>query len=177
MKRRVISIFLIATAFYSCKTAVKQNTQTVEVTEIKQEPLTPRKASERAILYRTKGNYYNLVPVELSEDKKSIVSFPDPKNLAIESGYPMPMPFSNNYLLDFAGIGLNVAYLKLTYEEYSKLEKMPNASELYELIKDKDPLYEMCDCGLKSDFSEPIFISMNNMIDSGFVRTRCKILK
>jgi len=38
-------------------------------------------ASPNTIEYNTKGDYFDKVPITLSEDKKSILSYPDLKDL------------------------------------------------------------------------------------------------
>jgi hypothetical protein len=78
--------------------------------------------------------------------------------------------------LDTKGIGKNVAFLKLTYEEYSKLDNVPTLVELYNMIIDKDPLTEMCDCGNKKAFTD-IVNQLNYLIDNKKLRTVSKVVK
>src|ERR1017187_6426884 len=62
------------------------------------------------VVYKTKANYNNLVPVELTDDKTKIVSYPDPKDVKTENGYSLPSSLNNGYLLDNRGIGKNAAF-------------------------------------------------------------------
>ncbi len=133
-------------------------------------------AAPPTIVYKTKSNYNNLVPVILSEDKKDIISYPHPKDVKVGDALALPTLLKNGYLLDNRGIGVDVAFLKITYEEYSKLENAPTLKELYELIIDKDPLVELCNCGNSKVFTNKIK-QLNNVIGAKKLRTICKPIK
>jgi hypothetical protein len=128
------------------------------------------------VVYKTKANYNNLVPVELSDDKTKIVSYPDPKDVKTENGYTLPSSLSKGYLRDNRGIGKNAAFLKMTYEEYAKLQAAPALTELYNMIVEKDPLTELCDCGNSITFKD-VKMQVNQLIDSNKLRTTCKTIK
>jgi hypothetical protein len=129
----------------------------------------------RALVYKTKADYSNLVPVILSEDKTQIVSYPHPGDVRVGEKFLTPTRLNRDYFLDNRGIGPDVAFLKLTYEEYAALKSVPELSELYKLIVDIDPLTELCDCGSKSAFSD-IEGQLNALIEIGKIRTTCKAL-
>lgn len=133
-------------------------------------------SAQHILVYKTKFNYNNLVPVLLSNDKTEIISYPNPRDLIVGSGYSLPTILNNDYLLDNRGIGINVAFLKLTYEEYSELKEAPSMKELYSYILDKSPLQELCDCGNKNVFSD-IEKELNIIIDKNQIRITCKPLK
>lgn len=130
----------------------------------------------KALVYQTKANYNLQVPVMLSDDKTQIVSYPHPKDLLVGGTLQTPIPLHRGYLLDKRGISKNVAFIKLTYEEYSKLQTVPTAKELFELIIDNDPLTEFVDCGNISKMSDPEN-QLNQLIDGGKLRTTCKVIK
>lgn len=132
--------------------------------------------SPPTLVYKTKANYNNLVPVLLSEDKKEIISYPAPSDLKVNGSYALPIVLNKGYLLDNRGIGINVAFLKITYEEYSKLEKAPSLKELYKLIIDNDPLIELCNCGNNKVFTNKTK-QINNIIDANKLRTICRPIK
>lgn len=166
----ILSIFIIA--FCCCKTTKTQKESSDSQTEF-----TPQFVpGPQALIYKTKGDYNNLVPITLSDDKTQIVSYPDPTDIVLDNKYPTPTTLNNGYLLDNRGIGTNVAFLKLTYEEYSKLKNVPSLTELNTLIIDKDPLIELCDCGNKKAFSNPAN-QLNLLIDSNRLRTICKVIR
>jgi hypothetical protein len=128
------------------------------------------------LVYKTKADYSQLVPVLLSDDKTEIVSYPHPTDLKTGSGYPLPAILHSEYLLDNRGINKNVAFIKLTYQEYAKLEKAPSLKELYSLIIDKDPLNELCNCGTKNAFSD-VQKQVNLLIDKKTLKSVCKVIK
>src|SRR5688572_17977141 len=92
-----------------------------------------------AMVYKTKANYNNLVSVELSDDKTKITSYPAPTDVIADKGYASPSLLHSDYLLDNRGISKNSAFIKMTYEEYSRLQTAPSLKELFEMIVDKDP--------------------------------------
>lgn len=118
------------------------------------------------IVYKTKGDFDKNVPVILSADKSKVVSYPDVKDIYYKGEFSYPSKLNKGYLLDNRGIGPDVAFLKYTYEEYSKLEKTPTAAELYSNILNKDPLAEMYDCGTRAAFADPVK-ELNALIESG----------
>ncbi|MCD6012932.1 MAG: hypothetical protein K0Q79_2794 [Flavipsychrobacter sp.] len=134
-------------------------------------------ALPRVLVYKTKAKYRNLVPVQLSPDKKAIVSYPATTDVvSTGSGFPLPVALHEGYWLDRVGISRNTAYLKLTYKEYSKLVTQPTAEELYKMIIDKAPITEVCDCGLRSGKNTSVTY-LNGLIDKKQLTKKCKRLK
>lgn len=130
----------------------------------------------QALVYKTKGDYANRVPVLLSEDKTEIIAYPHPADLRVGEAFLTPTTLDDGYLLDNKGIGTNVAFLSYTYEEYSKLAEVPTLKELYDKIIDKEPLAELCNCGSKKALTEPEK-QLNSLIKGGKLRTVCKAVK
>lgn len=130
----------------------------------------------QVLVYKTKKDYSNLVPVILSDDKTEIISYPHPSDLSVGNGLPFPTILNNNYLLDNRGININVAFLKLTYQEYSELKSIPTLKELFDYILDDNPLIELCDCGNRTAFSDPVK-ELNLMISKDKLREICKAIK
>ncbi|MCK9617942.1 MAG: hypothetical protein M0R21_08925 [Lentimicrobiaceae bacterium] len=121
-------------------------------------------ALPHTIIYKTKGEYSILVPVILSEDKKEIVSFPGVNDVYYQGKLALPTLLSNSFWLDNRGINENVAFISLTYLQYSQLKITPTGKELYRLIIDKNPLLQMYDCGLKTKIT---IEQINNAIEKG----------
>ncbi|HZF99767.1 MAG TPA: hypothetical protein VEY71_02145 [Chitinophagales bacterium] len=115
------------------------------------------------LVYKTRGRYDNLVPVLLSDDKKSIVSYPHPADLKETS---KPTLLHDGYLLDNRGIGSNVAFLKWSYDDYRKRTGPPSLDTMYGAIIDKAPLVAMYDCGNRKAFTDPQR-QLNEIIDAG----------
>jgi hypothetical protein len=165
----ILSILVLLNISCSPKKEVVQNSRE----KLLKQSLIPEPP---VLVYKTKRNYNNLVPILLSDDGKTIISYPHPKDLIVGSGYPLPTILNDGYLIDNRGIGRNVAFLSITYEEYSKLENVPNIEELYKLIIDKEPLLELCNCGTKTNFTN-IEKEINYMISNNKLKTICKLIK
>lgn len=127
------------------------------------------------IIYKTRGDYRNLVPVLLSEDKSKIIAYPHPGDLRIDGRWLKPELLEGGYLLDNKGIQLNMAFLTFTYEEYSNLENVPPLEILYKKIEDKNPFIEFCDCGNKQQY-EDIKGQINKWIQQKRLRQICKTI-
>jgi hypothetical protein len=111
-------------------------------------------SAPHVLIYKTKVDYDTKVPVLLSEDKKEIISYPDPTDLLLNGKYCSPTKLSGGYYLDNRGISLNVAFIIMDYSEYSKLVKPPMIDELMRMIIDNDPLLELYDCGIRSKYKD-----------------------
>lgn len=99
-------------------------------------------------VYKTKGDYFDLVPIHLNEDKTKVIGFPDPEDLCHinndDSLWQTPSRLINDYLLDHRGIGRNVAFLEMTYDDYMIYsDTINNVGEFLDLIRDDDPLLEL----------------------------------
>lgn len=129
-----------------------------------------------ALVYRTRTNLNDHVPVQLSEDRSSILAYPDPKDVRTDAGFPLPSELGGGYLLDNRGIGPNVAFLRMTYAEYAALDKAPPIAELEAAILDRDPLIELCDCGSRAGYADPV-AQLGELVKNNTLTTRCKKLK
>lgn len=122
--------------------------------------------SAPVLVYKTTNDYFNNVPILLSADKSKIISYPHPTDIKKGDKFATPTKLKNGYLLDNRGIGLNVAFLKLTYEEYSKLTELLSIDEMKLLIIDDNPLVELYECGYKSNFND-LENDLNKVIEKG----------
>ena len=134
-------------------------------------------ASPKVIVYKTKKDYSHNVPVILSDDKKTIVSYPHPKDVYYNGRLAYPTPLVDGYLLDNRGIGPNVAFLSYTYEEYCKLDKVPDINTLYKKIIDKDPITEMWLCGFRHNYGSDISVKLNDMIYNHYLEKKSERIK
>ncbi len=128
------------------------------------------------LVYKTRGDYKNLVPIVLSDDKSKIVSYPDPHDVKAAGNRLLPTPLHKGYLLDNRGINANTAFLNMTWEKYAALPSAPSADELLSMIKDKDPVVMLCDCGKKSAFKHPAE-DINRLIDGKKISKACTTIK
>jgi hypothetical protein len=169
--KTLIAILIFALA--GCNTHHK----TTQSTNQKQDTFLPAGVTgPRILVYKTKANYNNLVPVILSDDKSKIVTYPHPKDIQTSSGFQVPIVLIDGYLLDVRGIGKNVAFLKLSYTDYSKLLNPPSLEDLYNMIIDKDPLTELYDCGVKNN-TDNLVKQLNKQIKKKELSTTWSKLK
>lgn len=136
----------------------------------------PTATTAQVLVYRTATDLRDRVPVLLSDDGASIVSFPDPADLRTAGGLPVPTDLGKGWLLDNRGIGPNVAFLRLTYTEYGALETPPSLTELEAAITARDPLVELCDCGRRSDYTD-VVKELRALVVKDALLTRCKKVK
>ncbi len=158
----VISISIVAIVITSCGTKKKMEKsdkaqKSVEITKTQGPP---------TIIYKTKKDYSNYVPVILSDDKTAVVSYPAPKDVYYKGQLAKPVLLNDGYLLDVRGISKDVAFTSITYEEYANLETTPSADSLMSLIIDNDPLIELYNCGNRYKFTDPV-TEINRLIDNG----------
>ncbi len=167
-KKNIFTILLIISVVWSCKTQQK-----VDDMSSKKEIITiDYSAGPPTYIYKTKGDYNNLVPVILSDDKSKITSYPHPKDVYYKGKLATPVQLEEGYLLDNRGISKNVAFIDITYEEYSKLDKAPSVAELFEMIIDNNPLIELYNCGNRYQYKDEV-VELNSMISKRQLR-QCK---
>jgi hypothetical protein len=169
---RYITILMLALAA-GCKT----NVPMAQSSKGEEKAFTPQYIPGPHILvYRTRSDYNKLVPVLLSEDKKTLVSYPSPADLKKGDVYQTPALLHKGFLLDNRGINGNAAFLRLTYEQYAAQGVSYSLEELYNLIQDKDPIVELYDCGIR-DQSKDTEELVNRLIDNGSLSKTCRKLK
>ncbi len=163
---RIFSIVLISVIFWACQSK-KNKTLSFEPQFI---------PGPSAIVYKTKNNYNDLVAVILSDDKSEIISYPAPSDVKKEGYNPNPTILKNGYLLDNRGINPNVAFINLTYQQYGELKEVPTLKKLFEMIVDKDPLLEMCNCGNRDSILNTE-AKLNYLITKNLLNDKCKKVK
>ncbi len=124
-------------------------------------------------IYKTKGDYFDLVPVSLLPDKSAIAAYPAPSDLYTDGQPNLPTRLADGYLLDNRGIDANVAFLDWTYIEYGGLDALPTIAVLYAHIKDNDPLTALYHCGSRYQFTAKEQYDV--LVKERFVR--CKRIK
>ncbi|MCK4662922.1 MAG: hypothetical protein KAT68_08660 [Bacteroidales bacterium] len=100
-------------------------------------------------IYKTKGNYNDLIFIGLSKDKKMVNSFPGPNGVYViineDTIFKIPTILHQGYLLDNKGIPVieNAAFIDITYKEFSKLDSPLSQEEMLNMIIDDDPFTEV----------------------------------
>ena len=160
----VIVVFSVISCSRSVNSGNEKSDEKQEATK-KEQKMTGAKVSAGppVYIYKTRNDYYNKVPVILSENKQEIVSYPGVKDVYTGGELAYPTRLEQGYLLDNRGISEHAAFLSLTYEEYSNLPKTPEKEKLYDMILDKDPFTELYHCGSRFDFKE-LVPEVNKMI-------------
>jgi hypothetical protein len=130
-------------------------------------------ASPHTLIYKTRKDYSKYVPVELSADKKSVVSYPAPSDVAAMAKLT-PVRLHKHYLMSRSGVSPNTAYLCMTIEAYSRLPQAPSSEELLKMIRDKAPVKDLFDCGKRNELSTK---AINELIDKGQLKEKCKRIK
>jgi len=96
------------------------------------------------IVYQLNGNWENLVPVTLSEDKTQIVAYPGPTDL---QKMKPPIFLKYGWWLDTRGISKNTAFLSITIDEYLTWKEVPSIDELMKRVKVVKPFKRIMNCG------------------------------
>jgi hypothetical protein len=169
----VIILTMLFFTSFSCSTMPKSKTK--EEKGKTKEITLDFSAGAPTIIYKTKEEYNNKVPITLSEDKRKIVGYPHPKDIYQNGKLAIPTKLNNGYLLDNRGVGKNTAFLNITYEEYAKLTSAPKLTEMERMILEKDPIIELCDCGNRNQFKNEID-EINSLIATNQLG-KCKKIK
>ncbi len=164
------SFVLMLVLAFSCKS----KPQTKEVLPVLFHP--SFNPGPHVMVYKTSGDFRFNVPVLLSENDSDIVSYPDPADIrSVEVKGFYPGSLKREYLIDNKGISKHVAFLKLTYDEYAKLDTVPSFKTLKSWIMAKNVITELCDCGDKAGYSN-IEKQINEMIEQDSLHTICKTI-
>ncbi len=128
------------------------------------------------MVYRTKHDVHDKVPVGLSDDRRHIVSYPHPKDLMADGGLRTPTALIQGYWLDNLGVGPNTGFIALTYSEYAALPEAPSITEMEAMLIDRDPWEALCDCGVMGTLQDPVK-ELNAWLKKRKLAERCKTLK
>lgn len=123
----ILSSLFLLLIFVGCKSLEEKSSALAPVTS---------RYVPNAVIYKTKMDYSQFVPVNLDATKSRIVSYPHPTDLSKNS---TPLKLINGWLLDRRGITVNSAFTSFTYDDYSKLSNAPRIRVLEEKIIDDDP--------------------------------------
>lgn len=159
-------IILISLIWEGCKVAQHSG-------ETNAEHLSLRPAA--VVIYKTKRDYREQVPIMVSEDRQQMISYPHPSDLRFADGsFRFPLSLNKGYLLDRKGIGPRTVFLNIRYEDY--ITNPPDPSELLRNISDEDPIIEIWHCDFKTS-GETLIDSLNYFIDNYQLNKHCKKIK
>jgi len=115
------------------------------------------------IIYKTKKDYADKIPVSMNDEKTKIVSYPAVKDIYYNGKLAYPTQLNDGYLLDNRGIGKNTVFLSITYDAYSKLTEVPSLADMMKMIINKEPFTEIYNCGNRHQFKD-ILTDLNKII-------------
>jgi len=124
-------------------------------------------ATPPALVYKTRKNYSQYIPVTMNVEKTRIVSYPHPTDIYYKGKLAYPTFLNKGYLLDNRGIGPNVVFLDYTYDAYSRLKEPLTMEQLISHLLDKNPLLELWNCGPRPGFKDEVK-ELNILIENGF---------
>ena len=130
-------------------------------------------ARAHLLVYKTRADYNDKVPVALSDNGKKIASYPDPVDIRAIGDGALPVVLHKGYLLSRYGVGKHIAFLKLTLAQYAALKAAPTPEDIYKLILTRSPLTELYDCGIAND-PDSVIKDLNRIIDHRLLRKKCK---
>lgn len=133
-------------------------------------------ALQHVFVYKTTKDYRQLVPVILSDNNDSVISYPDPQVIKKRGSTAFPTPMRGGYLMNNTPIGEHMAFLDITYKDYAKLKEPPTPEKLYGMIKDKNPLTYLCDCGIRQ-FYDNAKLNISSFIAKKQLHKKCKVIK
>jgi len=121
----------------------------------------------QTIVYKTKKDYSQFVPVTMNAQRTQIISYPSPSDIYYKGKLAKPTPLKNGYWLDNRGVNENTVFLSYTYEEYSSLKDAPQLQVMLSKVIDKNPFTEIIDCGIRSQYKNEEE-DLNKLIDINF---------
>lgn len=155
-------IYLLALSLlWSCSTkkeAVKSSSKAITQTQFQ--------AQAPQIIYKTKANYSQLVPIQMNAEKTKIVGFPAPSDLKSNGELQIPIALDDGYFYDRRGLSKNSVFLNNSYAEYAAFSKTPSLAELKAWVLDEDPFLEIYSCPQLKQGSD--LESMNALVQSDF---------
>ena len=128
----IFSLVIVLMAGLSCSRSINSGSNQSDNKNQEEKMSEGQKvAGPPVYIYKTRNDYYDKVPVTLSDDQSGIVSYPDIRDV-YKGGEPAyPTKLEGGFLLDNRGIDQNTAFLSVTYEEYAALPKTPDAQKNY----------------------------------------------
>lgn len=134
-----LSLMFLSSCASKKATNAQESTQPVEVVNSPEIASSPVRMLPKAVIYKTKKDYNNLVPITLDASHTKVISYPAPSDLVNAK----PTLLADGYLLDNRGIGVNSVFTGFTYDEYAALPQAPSIEELLASVVDFDPFVEI----------------------------------
>lgn len=128
-----------------------------------------------AIVYKTSGDYSDLVSVTLNDSGNRIVAYPAASDVSLMGAEKLrPISLRKKYLLSRGTVTPNSAFLSITWKEYASMQNVTQ-EKILSLVKHKKPFLEMYNAGLLTDILE-MEKAMNRLIKDNQLKKVCKQL-
>jgi len=100
MRKQIVFILLVAftTGQFSCSRSINKNSSGTENNKVDEELSVNVAAGPSVIIYKTSEDYFDKVPVTLSEDKSNVVSYPGIKDIYYQGEFSYPTRLNNGFL-------------------------------------------------------------------------------
>lgn len=139
-------ILPLAGILSACGTVATTSSQETSATQAPSVQRNLSMAIPEQIIYRMNGDYANLVPVTMDNNREEVIAYPDPADIRSSKA---PVALGDGWYLDRRGISMNTAFTDYTYETYAALPKVPTRAELKAHIIDLHGIKEIKRCGRK----------------------------
>lgn len=127
--KKIIFLTILASFIISLP-ACKSGKETVKTVTVKDNMMGGVAMMPKATVFRMSGDYADNVAVTLNPDG-TLAYFPAPTDITVDSS---PLALGNGWYLNRQGIGQNSVFTKWTFKEYSRLPKVPSATEIKDAI-------------------------------------------
>jgi hypothetical protein len=125
---------------------------------------------QKRVIYKTNKDYINKVPIQLSQDKKTIIAYPAKEDL-LKVGNKNALQLENGFLLDLIGVNLNSVFTHYSLQQYQKIPT-PSLEEFKKNIIELNPFEEMYICDSRYSNTE-----IEQFIKKGTLNTNCTKIK
>jgi hypothetical protein len=106
----------------------------------------------------------------MNAERTEIIEVPHPVDFIHQGKLAFPVALNQGYWIDNLGITPDIAYLRFTIENYSKLDEPLSVDIMKRYILDAYPLTEMYICGYRSEYRD-VFRELNVLVARGL--TNC----
>ena len=124
----------------------------------------------KLVVYKTRKDYSNLVPIHLSQDKQTIISYPAKEDL-VRVGNKNAQQLENGFLIDLIGVTQNTVFTNFDLDQYQQVST-PTIEEFKKNIIELDPFIEMYLCERKFTKNE-----INKFIIDNTISEKCLKIK
>jgi hypothetical protein len=164
--QRLFIFFIVISLFYSCKTRKEIPPAAV----VNHADIIHFRPDSPMVIYKTRSDYSQFVPVRMNAGRTEIIEVPHPSDFIYRGRLAFPVALNQGYWIDNQGITPDVAYLRFTIENYSKLDEPLSVEIMSRYILDAYPLLEMYQCGYRNEYRD-IFREVNVLVARGL--TNC----